>query len=435
MVALLLAARTVANIRLGLYSRRWRYASVPELERIAAAVVLGSLISIIVFYGLLDISGSSAGDGFPRSFWVAEALLSATIVGGLRFGIRAAYHHTKGSDGLPPKGRATLLFGAGQAGVDVARSARREPGAGFRPVGFLDDDPGLAGQVVGDLPVFGGLDPWSKPPASTGADTLLITMPGANGAAVRRVVEAALALNLEVRTVPSLAELLDGSVDAYRVRKVQLEDLLRRPMVTERVAGVEELFRDRTVVITGGGGSIGSELARQIFALGPRRLVLVDRAESPLYLVQRELEARRRRGQGSGEVRIHLGNVANRAEMDRLISQQAPSVIIHTAAYKHVPLMEGHPVGCRAREHRRHHGDARRRRCRQALSASCSFRPTRQCGRQASWVRASASRRCSSPRLRSRTGRPFVSVRFGNVLGRRGASCRSCANSLRMASL
>ena len=162
-MALLLAARTIANIKLGLYSRRWRYASVPELERIAAAVLLGSLISISVFYGAIWLGGSALEHGFPPSFWAAEALLSATIIGGLRLGIRAAYHHTRHSDGLPPKGRATLLFGAGQAGVDVARSARREPGAGFRPVGFLDDDPSLVGQVVGDLPVFGGLRPWRRP--------------------------------------------------------------------------------------------------------------------------------------------------------------------------------------------------------------------------------------------------------------------------------
>ena len=114
--------------------------------------------------------------------------------------------------------------------------ARRgeEPGAGFRPVGFLDDDPGLAGQVVADLAVFGGLESLEGAVNTTGADTLLITMPRATGAAVRRVVEAALALNLDVRTVPSLADLLDGTVNAYRVRRVQVEDLLRRPMVTER---------------------------------------------------------------------------------------------------------------------------------------------------------------------------------------------------------
>ncbi len=125
---------------------------------------------------------------------------------------------------------------------------------------------------------------------------MLITMPEPR-AAVRRVLRPPW-LNLDVRTVPSLADLLDGTVDAYRVRRVRVEDLLRRPMVTERAAGVEELIRDRTVVITGGGGSIGSELARQIFAIGPRRFLLVDRAESPLYLVQSELECSRQRRPG-----------------------------------------------------------------------------------------------------------------------------------------
>ena len=126
-------------------------------------------------------------------------------------------------------------------------------------------------------------------------------------------MEAALAHQLEVRTVPPVTDLLDGSVDANRIRRVRVEDLLRRPIVTEHAVNVEEIIRDRTVVITGGAGSIGSELARQVFAIGPRRLVLVDRAESPLYLLQRELETRRAQGRGSGELRIHLANVASRA--------------------------------------------------------------------------------------------------------------------------
>ena len=164
---------------------------------------------------------------------------------------------------------------------------------------------------------------------------------------------------------------------------MRVEDLLRRPMVTEHAPGVAEIIRDRTVMITGGGGSIGSELARQVFAIGPRRLVLVDRAESPLYLVQRELESRRRRGQGSGEVYGHLANVASRAEMERFVARESPSVIFHAAAYKHVPLMEDHPVGRGARQHRRHDGDARCRRRRPAWSGSCSSRRTRPSGRRA----------------------------------------------------
>jgi FlaA1/EpsC-like NDP-sugar epimerase len=420
-IALMVAVRTVANIRLGLYSRRWRFASVPDLERIAIAVLLGSVGWWFLFYGALTISGNRIGDGFPQSFWVLEALLSVAILGGGRFAIRAAYQHTHGFTGISQvSGLPALLYGAGQTGVSVARSAERDPRAGFHPVGFLDDDPGLAGEIVAGKRVFGGLASMKQAASVTGATTVLITMPDAPGAAVRRVFEAALELNLEVRTIPSLADVLDGTVDARRVRHVRVEDLLRRPMVTEHAAGVEELLRDRTVVITGGGGSIGSELARQVFAIGPRRLVLVDRAESPLYLVERELASRHRRGGGRGEVGVHLANVANRAEMQRFIGQVRPDVIIHAAAYKHVPLMEDHPSDA---AHVNIGGtlvmlDAAETAGVERfvfVSTDKAVRPSSVMG---------ASKRIGEMLVADaaeRTGRPYVSVRFGNVLGSTGS--------------
>jgi FlaA1/EpsC-like NDP-sugar epimerase len=419
-IVLLLAVRTVANIRLGLYRRRWRFASVPELERITIAVLLGSIASALLFYGAIEVSDNSLY-GFPGSFWVIEALLSAAIIGGGRFAIRAAYHHTNGFTSMSHNnGQPALLYGAGQTGVSVARSAERDPRAGFHPVGFLDDDPRLVGEIVAGKRVFGGLASMKRAAAETGARTLLITMPDAPGPAVRRVFEAALELNLEVRTVPSLADLLDGSVDAHRVRRVRVEDLLRRPMVTEHAAGVEELIRDRTVVITGGGGSIGSELARQVFAIGPSRLLLVDRAESPLYLVERELASRHRRGQGSGDVNVHLANVANRAEMERFIGQVRPDVIIHTAAYKHVPLMEDHPSDA---VHVNIGGtmvmlDAAEKAGVERfvfVSTDKAVRPSSVMG---------ASKRIGEMLVSEaarRTGRAYVSVRFGNVLGSTGS--------------
>ena len=420
-IALLLVTRTVANIRLGLYRRRWRFASVPDLERIAIAVGLGSILAIGVFYAITIISGSAAGASFPRSFWIIEALLSVCILGGGRFAIRALYHHTAGFQSTSEAiVQPALLYGAGHTGVGIARSAERDPRAGFRPVGFLDDDPRLAGEIVAGHRVFGGLGSMKEAVAKTGARTLLITMPGAAGSDVREIFEAALDLNLEVRTVPSLADLLDGSIDAHRVRKVRVEDLLRRPMVTEHAAGVEELIRDRTVVITGGGGSIGSELARQVFAFGPRRLLLVDRAETPLYLVERELESRRRRKQGSGEVHVHLANVASRAEMRRFIARERPDVIIHTAAYKHVPLMEDHPSDA---VHVNIGGtmvmlDA-------AVDAGVEhfvFVSTDKAVRPSSVM--GATKRIAEllvAETAMRTGRSYVSVRFGNVLGSNGS--------------
>jgi len=420
-IALLLAVRSAANIRFGLYSRRWRFASVPDLERIAVAVLVGSVATTFLFYGTLTITDNPVGSGFPHPFWVTEALLCAAILGGGRFAIRAAYHHTHGFTGASHvTTQPALLYGAGQTGVSVARSAERDPRAGFHPVGFLDDDPRLVGEVVAGKRVFGGLASIEQAVAETGARTLLITMPDAPGRAVRRVFEAALELGLDVRTVPSLADLLDGSVDAHRVRRVRVEDLLRRPMVTERAYGVEELICDRTVVITGGGGSIGSELARQVFAVGPRRLVLVDRAESPLYLVERELASRHRRGQGSGDVGVHLANVANRVEMERFIGHVRPDVIIHTAAYKHVPMMEDHPSdavhvnigGTMVMLDAAENADVERF---VFVSTDKAVRPSSVMG---------ASKRIGEMLVTEaarRTGRAYVSVRFGNVLGSTGS--------------
>ncbi len=420
-LGLLLAVRTVVNIQLGLYRRRWRFASVPDLERIIAAVSLASLIALAIFYGASAVGSTTWQDGFPRSFWLAEMLLSVAILGGVRFGIRAASERAGDRGHSASLDRhATLLYGAGQTGVLMARSARRDPRSGVVPVGFLDDDPSLIGGTVAGIHVYGGVASMQRAVAETDARTLLITMPSASGRAVRRAVDAALALGLEVRTVPSMTDLLDGTVDAYRVRRVRVEDLLRRPMVTEHAAGVEGIIRDATVLITGGGGSIGSELARQVFGLGPRRLILVDRAESPLYLVERELETRRDRGKGSGELRVHLANVASRAAMDRLIASEAPSVIFHAAAYKHVPMMEQHPSDA---AHVNIRGTMVMLDAAEAagvdrfvfVSTDKAVRPSSVMGaskRIAEMLVADAARR---------TGRAYVSVRFGNVLGSTGS--------------
>ncbi|TMD28369.1 MAG: NAD-dependent epimerase/dehydratase family protein [Chloroflexi bacterium] len=380
-VAILLVMRTLTNVRLGLYRRRWRFASVPDLERIVIAVALGSLGSIVAFYLISVIAQPSWTVGFPRSFWAIELLLSVILVGGVRFGIRAASEMmTGGSRRTAGDPQATLLYGAGRAGVLMARSAQQNPGAGVRPVGFLDDDMSLKGGIVAGLRVLGGLGDLERAVATTRARRVLITMPGAMGVAVRRVVDAALALKLEVRTVPSVTDLLDGSVDAYRIRRVRVEDLLRRPIVTERALGVHEIIRDRDILITGAGGSIGSELARQVFALHPRRLVLVDRAESSLYLIQRELETRRGRGQGDGELHIRLANVSSRAAMHRLVARESPSVIFHVQARADDGRAS---LRCRPREHRRDARDARcsgrrgRRPIRLRLDGQ--GRPTLQC--------------------------------------------------------
>ncbi len=420
-VGLLLAVRTIFNIRLGLYTRHWRFASVPDLERIVLCVALGSATSVIIFYGCTALAGATWGDGFPRSFWIAELLLSIAVLGGVRFGIRAASERFLAtavqSDGDLP---ATLLYGAGQAGTSMARWAHRDPSAAVRPVGFLDDDRGLRGAIVAGLRVFGGVEAMQRAVAATGATTILVTMPSAPGVAIRRVVDAAMALHLVVRTVPSVSELLSGSLDTLRIRQVRVEDLLRRPIVNEHADGVAAIISGQTVLITGGAGSIGSELARQVLDLGPRRLILVDRAESPLYLISRELETRLGRSGATSEIAVHLANVASRASMRRIIEAERPSVIFHAAAYKHVPMMEEHPsdaayvniVGTREVLDAAEAAGVERF---VLVSTDKAVNSTSVMGaskRVAELLVADTARR---------TGRPFVAVRFGNVLGSTGS--------------
>lgn len=344
MVLAPLMVRPLINIRFGLYRRVWRYASISELVQVLAAMAVGSLVAGVLAVGVLwPLSGAETFVG--PSFWAIEFVISVGLIGGARFLIRAVseWDRRRSAEVGGEQRVPTLLFGAGHAGTVIARSAMNDPQAGVRPVGFLDDDPSRVGKSIVGLPVYGGLGAMHTASAATGARMLLITMPTASGPSIRAVMEAALAEGLEVRTVPPIHELMDGSIDAYRARRVKLEDLLGRPLATEHAAAVEALIHGKTILITGAGGSIGSELARQVHSLRPARLVLVDRAESPLYTIQRELEVRSLHGRGSGTVEAHLANIVSRTRMQRLIAQTAPDVILHAAAYKHVPMMEEHP--------------------------------------------------------------------------------------------
>jgi FlaA1/EpsC-like NDP-sugar epimerase len=414
--------RPAVAYRFGLYRLAWAQASVADLTQILWATAVGSLVSVGLFLFVLSPLGMGAPSEFPGSFWVMESVLSLAGICGSRFFIRALsdLRTTVQVGGATVPLIPVILFGAGRTGAMMARSCRREHRAGVNPVGFLDDDSSKHGASVAGLPVFGGLAQLDDAVARSGARMVLITMPNAPGAAVRRVMDAALAAGLEVRTVPPIHELLDGSLDAFRVRHVRVEDLLTREQVTVHAPGVDETIRDNVIMITGAGGSIGSELARQVYAFHPRKLVLVDRAESPLYLIQRELELRGADGRGGGDLSIHLANVASRVAIGRLVAETQPAVIFHAAAYKHVPMMEEHPS-----EGAQVNIGGTMAVVRAAVDAGVprfvlvstdkAVEPSSVMGatkRLAEWIVADAARR---------TGNSYVAVRFGNVLGSAGS--------------
>jgi FlaA1/EpsC-like NDP-sugar epimerase len=403
-------------IAFGLYRREWRFASIRELYAIGSAVVVAGAVAFLalIVLALFDAPGST---GFPRSVFIIEALLSAALVGGGRFLVRANLERQNG--GRPqPLALVTLVYGAGEAGAMVTRLADRDREAAISVVGYIDDDARKRrSRLMGRL-VLGGLADLSGAVSRTGAEALLIAMPSADGAVVRRALDAGRQLGLVVRTVPPLRELVSGRVQISKIRPVSLEDLLRRDSIQIDPEVSASYLNGASVLVTGGGGTIGSELARQILALGPRILTIVDNHEWTLWSIDRELNELA--SQGGVQVQSVLADVRAAAATDRLIRQIRPDVVFHAAALKHVPIVERFPsegvltniVGTRNVL----------RSCASAgvgrfvlISTDKAVEATSVMGatkRIAEHLTVAVARRI---------GRPYTAVRFGNVLGSSGS--------------
>jgi FlaA1/EpsC-like NDP-sugar epimerase len=439
-----LLVRPPINVIGGLYARAWAYASVGELARIALVVLVGSIVGALFFYAVLvplGVPGTTTPVGtFPRSFFVLEGLLTLAGMGGVRFLVRASTEWKGWRPGDPERRRVgaeggadghvpTLVYGAGDVGATVIRTiASARDGLGMRVVGLLDDDARKRNQILRGQKVLGTLDELGDIARVTGARRLLIAIPSASGDTVRKAVLDATALGLETRTVPSLDELVSGRVGAAAIREVRVEDLLRRVPVVIDETGLRDLVTGATVLVTGAGGSIGSELARQVYELDPATLVLLDRAEGPLYDIERELTLLGERDSGSlardgrsrGRLDTRLVNVASVDTMRRVMAEDHPVMVLHAAAYKHVPMMEDHPAdavytnvgGTLAALRASLDGDVERF---VQVSTDKAVEPTSVMGatkRLAEIAVAAAARR---------SGRRYVSVRFGNVLGSSGS--------------
>jgi FlaA1/EpsC-like NDP-sugar epimerase len=404
----------------GMYRREWRYASVQEMFSLALAVVVGTAVAAAAFTGLAW-AGVTGTSGFPRSIYVTEALFGLALVGGGRFALRAYLERRGipgGTDeelGLVP----TIVYGAGETGATVARVAARDPGAHLKVVGFIDDDATKQGSRLLGRPVFGGLEALASAARSTHASQLLVAMPTATGAAVRRAFERGQELGLEVRTVPHPREILAGEGLAARIRKVSVEDLLRRSPVRIDTDAVAGYLNGASVLVTGGGGSIGSELVRQILEVGPGLITVVDNHEEALWSIERELAERAGDKPGVSFVPI-LADIRSPEAVDALIARARPDVVFHAAALKHVPIVELFPaegamtnvIGTRnVLETCERQGVARF----VLISTDKAVEPIGAMGatkRVAELLTVAAARR---------TGRPYVAVRFGNVLGSSGS--------------
>lgn len=312
--------------RFGLYRGIWRYASLHDLRLIMLAVGLCALAvpSILVLLRLAD--------PIPRSVFILDPMLLMFSMGGSRLAYRA---WKEGRIAQSPGGRLpVLVLGAGDAAEALVRELAGS--ATWRAVGLLDDNPAKQGRQIHGVPVRGELHDLPMQAAALAVQHAIIAMPGAPHAVRRNVVNVATSAGLTVMTVPSYDDIVSGKVTVSQLRNVELDDLLGRDPVVLDHAGVRDLLGARTVLVTGAGGSIGSELCRQIARFAPARLVLYEISEFALYQIEEEF----RESYPALDIVSVVGDVRNRARLDQVFLRHRPQVVFHAAAYKHVPLME-----------------------------------------------------------------------------------------------
>jgi len=389
----------------GLYRGLWRFASVSDLKRILIACGVAALASpaALVMAQQLNM--------VPRSVFVLDPLLLVMLMGGVRFAYRAWKdgHFFLRRTGV---GAPVLIVGAGETAIRLIKELETSPV--WRVVGFVDAGSAQTGRQLGGVPILGGIEAIGEHARRSDARHAIIAMPSASVAERRRATESAAAAGLSVMTVPSLDDLLTGRVAISAIRKVELEDLLGRDRIELDEAGLQGLLENKTVLVTGAGGSIGSELCRQIARFRPQKLVFLEQSEFALYSIEQEFAGR--------PVDCVIGDVKDAARMTAVFARYRPDVVFHAAAYKHVPLMES----ANAWEAVRNNVQGTLNVARAALASGTrefvlistdkAVNPTNVMG---------ASKRLAEVACQviqaQGSGTRFVMVRFGNVLGSSGS--------------
>ncbi len=334
-VAAVIAIKLAVFALFGFYNRWWRYVSTRDMWGALRGVTAACLLSDLVLYAFPPAQTSR----LPKSIISLDFLLLLAFVAGTRLLARSLIERPTG--GIVARGKKVLIAGGGDAGQMLVREMQRNRGLTSTPVGFVDDDPRKKNVRILGVRVLGTTDELAHILRDHRPDEVLIAMPSAPGDLRRKIVEMTRAEGISVKTLPSLHELISGDVNlAGQIRSVQVEDVLGREQVEVDLEAVAKYIRDRTVLVTGAGGSIGSELCRQVVKLGAAKLVLVEQAESSLYEMQRELVDER----NFTAVLPILADCGDAAKMRQVFERYPPDVVFHAAAYKHVPMLETNPL-------------------------------------------------------------------------------------------
>jgi FlaA1/EpsC-like NDP-sugar epimerase len=397
-----------------LYRAIWRYFSILDIINLAKAVFVANLVIILAIFIY------NRFEGYPRSVFLFDGILSFLLLGGARLAIRIHFSSKSPKDFFPFlgktfQGKPLLILGAGQAGEKVIREINDNPKIGFYPMGFLDDDQTKIGRTLQGIPILGKIDDISE--ISSDFEEILIAIPSAKGEQMRRIVEVCDKSGKKFRTLPAIGELIDGSVSLKAIREVTLGDLLGREEVLLDRKEIGNYLQNKRILVTGAGGSIGSELVRQISKFYPHSLALLEMSEHNLFQI--EMEGRQRFG--FIPIRSFLVNIQDRKALQHVFNEFSPQVVFHAAAYKHVPIQEIHPweavfnniLGSRNLFEASVAGNVEKF---VLISTDKAVRPTNVMG---------ASKRVTEmlmERFSLNHQALFMSVRFGNVLGSSGSA-------------
>ncbi len=407
-----LVIKPVVYFVFGLYRRLWVYASINELKLIALAVTSASVIVSAVNVALAWMQIITPG--FSRSALAIDWLLSLVFVGGTRFALRAmaetSLPRAKG------QGKKILVVGAGDAGALVIKELQKNRQMNMEVIGFLDDDPAKQHHSLLGVPVIGKLPDLSIALDTHPADEVIIAIPSAPGRVVRLVADVCRLKGVPFRTMPGIFELLGGKVSVSRLREVDITDLLRREPIRLYDEAIGATIARKTVLVTGAGGSIGRELSRQIARWNPAKLVLLGHGENSIFEALLELNA----DYPALELVPVIADIRDAGRLDAVFGEHHPQVVFHTAAHKHVPLMEANPVeaitnNVLGTKNLVETADRQRVERFVLISTDKAVAPSNVYGatkRIAEMIVLDAARR---------TGKLFTVVRFGNVLGSRGS--------------
>lgn len=313
-----------------LYKSVWKYASITELMNI----VVASIVSNTAVLSYMFIMQAN----LPRSIYPLATLLDMVLIGGVRFSLRA-FNSVDG--GIFKKGnrKRIMIIGGGDAGAMVIREYRNHTQLNSKPVGIIDDNEKKHGHIINGVPVVGGRSDIPIMVKKLKIDEIIIAMPSASKKEIGNIVEIAKTTKCKLKILPGMFELIGGKVSLNKIRDVDIEDLLGREEIKVDLHEITSYVTNKVVLITGGGGSIGSELCRQIASFNPKKLIILDIYENNAYDIQNELLRKYK----NINLRVVIGSIRDKDRMNELMDNERPEVVFHAAAHKHVPLMEASP--------------------------------------------------------------------------------------------